>query len=163
MLIQYLMGVLFDVSNTWMIFIAGNCTLCSSSSGFYVSGSSEILVEFSKREYDLNHQLTAWWRNQMETFSSLLAICVGNSPVPGEFPAQRQVTRSFDVFFDLHPNKRLRKQWWGWWFETPSCPLWRHRNGAFSSIFFCCQFRHAAIYCISNVCTFYGTFYMSHG
>ena len=37
---------------------------------------------------------------------------------------------SFDVFFDLHPNKRLSKQWWGWWFETPSFPLWRHRNGA---------------------------------
>ena len=28
-------------------------------------------------------------------------ICAGNSPVPGEFPAQRPVTRSFDVFFDL--------------------------------------------------------------
>ena len=60
----------------------------------------------------------------METFSALLAICA----VPGEFSAQRPVTRSFDVFFDLHPNKRLSKQWWGWWFETPSCPLWRHRN-----------------------------------
>ena len=46
----------------------------------------------------------------------------------GEFPAQRPVTRSFDVFFDLHPNKRLSKQWWGWWFETPSCPFWRLRN-----------------------------------
>ena len=45
-------------------------------------------------------------------------------------PAQRPVTRSFDVFFDLHPNKRLSKQWWGWWFETPSSPLWRHCNGA---------------------------------
>ena len=42
-----------------------------------------------------------WWRHQMETFSALLAICAGNSPVPGEFPAQRPVTRSFDVFFDL--------------------------------------------------------------
>ena len=20
------------------------------------------------------------------------------------------------------------KQWWGWWFETLSCPLWRHCN-----------------------------------
>ena len=37
----------------------------------------------------------------METFSALLAICAGNSPVPGEFPAQRPVTRSFDVFCDL--------------------------------------------------------------
>ena len=51
----------------------------------------------------------AWWRHQMEIFSALLAICAGNSPVPGEFPAQRPVTRSFDVFFDLCLNKRLRK------------------------------------------------------
>ena len=68
-----------------------------------------------------------WWRHQMETFSALLAICVGNSPVSGEFPAQRPVTRSFDVFFDLCPNKRLSKQSWGWWFETPSESLLRHR------------------------------------
>ena len=69
-----------------------------------------------------------WWRHQMETFFALLAICAGNSPVPGEFPAQRPVTRSFDVFFDLRLNKRLSKQSWGWWFETPLRPLWRHRN-----------------------------------
>ena len=55
----------------------------------------------------------------METFSALLALCAGNSPVTGP------VTRSFDVFFDLRLYKRLSKQWWGWWFETPSRPLWR--------------------------------------
>ena len=71
---------------------------------------------------------TAWWRHQMETFSALLALCAGNSPASGEFPAQRPVTRSFDVFFDLRLNKRLSKQSWGWWFETPSCLLWRHGN-----------------------------------
>ena len=47
---------------------------------------------------------------------------------PGEFPAQRPVTRSFDVFFDLPLNKRLSKQPWGWWYETPAWSLWRHRN-----------------------------------
>ena len=47
---------------------------------------------------------------------------------PGEFSTQRPVTRSFDVYFDLRPNKWLSKQSWGWWFETLSCPLWRHRN-----------------------------------
>ena len=52
----------------------------------------------------------------------------GNSHVTGEFPAQRPVTRSFDVFFDLRLNKRLSKQSWGWWFETLSRPLWRHCN-----------------------------------
>ena len=46
----------------------------------------------------------------METFSALLAICVGNSPVLGEFPTQRPVTWNFDVFFDLRPNKLLIKQ-----------------------------------------------------
>ena len=40
----------------------------------------------------------------METFSALLAICAGNSPVTGEFPTQRPVTQSFDVFFGLYPN-----------------------------------------------------------
>ena len=68
----------------------------------------------------------SWWRHQMETFSALLVICAGNSPVPGEFPAQRPVTRNFDVFFDLRLNNRLSKQSWGWWFETLSRPLWRH-------------------------------------
>ena len=43
----------------------------------------------------------------METFSALLAFCVGNSPVTREFPAQRPVTRSVDVFFDLRLDKRL--------------------------------------------------------
>ena len=64
----------------------------------------------------------------METFSALLALCAGISPVPGEFPTQRPVTRSFDVFSDLRPNKRLSKQSWDWWFETQSCPLWCHCN-----------------------------------
>ena len=64
----------------------------------------------------------------METFSASLAICAGNSPVTGEFPEQRLVRRSFGVFFDLRLNKRLSKLSWGWWFETPSHPLWRQRN-----------------------------------
>ena len=71
---------------------------------------------------------TTWWRHQMQPFFALLAICAGNSPVPGEFPTQRPVTRCFDVYFDMRPNKRLSKQSWGWWFETLSHPFWRHRN-----------------------------------
>ena len=64
----------------------------------------------------------------MATFSVLLAICAGNSTVSGEFPTQRPVTRSFDVFSDLRLHKRLTKQSRGWWFETQSHPLWRHCN-----------------------------------
>ena len=70
----------------------------------------------------------SWWRHQMETFSVLLAICAGNSPASGEFPAKRPVTRSFDVFFDQCLNKWLRKQSWSWRFETLSRPLWCHCN-----------------------------------
>ena len=47
---------------------------------------------------------------------------------PGEFTAQRPVTRGFDVFFYLRLNKRLSKQPQGWWFETPSWSLWRQCN-----------------------------------
>ena len=46
--------------------------------------------------------------------------------VTGHLYAQRPATRSFDVFFDLGRNRLLSKQSWGWWFENPSHPLWRH-------------------------------------
>ena len=49
----------------------------------------------------------------------------GTGPLCGEFTGPR----NFDIFFDLLPNKRLSKQLWGWWFETPSNLLWRHCNG----------------------------------
>ena len=66
--------------------------------------------------------------SSMDTFSALLAFCVGISPVTGQFSSQRPVTRSLDVFFDLLYNKRLGKQSWGWWFETPARSLWRHSD-----------------------------------
>ena len=63
----------------------------------------------------------------METFSALLVLCAGNT---GEFPSQRPVTRSFDLFFDLSLNKRLSEQSRRRWFEMPSYPLWSHCNVA---------------------------------
>ena len=85
----------------------------------------------------------SWWRHQMEIFSALLALCV-----TGEFPAQRPVMRSFDVFFDVRLNKRLSKQSWGWWLETLSRSLWRHCN------VLPCFFRVSMM--------FYNRFYWSH-
>ena len=61
--------------------------------------------------------LCTWWRHHMEIFSALLDLCAGNLSVTGEFPAQRAVSRSFDIFFGVRLNKRLNKQSWGWWFE----------------------------------------------
>ena len=75
-----------------------------------------------------------WWCHKMETFSALLALCAGNSPVTSVFPSPSPVTQSFDVSFDLHLNKPLSKQSWGWWFETPSRPLWHHCNAIYDSL-----------------------------
>ena len=61
-----------------------------------------------------------WWCNEIETFSVLLAPCEGKSPVTGEFPSQRPVTRSFGVFFVL-------RLWW-----TSARPLAMCRMGGSS-------------------------------
>ena len=71
-----------------------------------------------------------WWRHQMESFSALLALCEGNPPFTGGFPSQRQVTRSFDVFFYLRLDKPFSNQSRRRWFEMPSRSLWRHCNGS---------------------------------
>ena len=61
-----------------------------------------------------------WWRHQLKTFSSPLALCDGNPPVTGGFPLQRPVTQSFDLFLARIKQSRRR------WFQTPSGSSWRH-------------------------------------
>ena len=51
-----------------------------------------------------SHQIGIWWRHQMEIFSALLALCEENLPVPGGFPSQRPLARSFDDYFELRLN-----------------------------------------------------------
>ena len=90
--------------------------------GDYSGGGVSVGDIYMRRIY-------TWWRHQRQTCSALPALCAGNSPVTGEFPSQRLVTRNFGVFFYLRLNNRgLSKKSWGWWFETPSRPLWRHCN-----------------------------------
>ena len=72
--------------------------------------------------------MMTWW---IGNIFRVTAICAGNSPISGESPAQRPVTRGFDVFFDLRLIKRLSKHSRGWWFETLSRPLLRHCNVLF--------------------------------
>ena len=79
-------------------------------------------------QYNVPILTNTWWRQEMETFSALLALCAGNSPVTRGFPAQRPVTRSFDVFLNLRLNRQLSKRWRRWGFETLPCLLWRHCN-----------------------------------
>ena len=117
-----------------LIFLAWNMSWCVVSIFFLINchflqhyTTQSALTTFLQKIISCEN-ISTWWRHQMETFSTLLAICAGNSPVTDEFPSQRPVTQSFDVFFDLRLNKRSSKQSWGWWFETLSCPLWRHCN-----------------------------------
>ena len=117
----------------------GTIKLLSSDNYFVVSS----LVFIHRSNLYIQHQLVAWvlktkYDNLM-WFWIMMTLSNGNSfrvtgPLcgefigPGEFPAQRPVTRSFDVFFDQRPNKQLSKQPWGWWFEAPSWSLWRQCN-----------------------------------
>ena len=100
----------------------------------------------------IGQNICIWWRHEMEKFSALLTICVGNWLVPGEFPAQRPVTRRFDVFFDRRLNKRLSKQSWGWWFETPSRPLLHHRNEAHTQQYFMLHGSCIILFCGLEFC-----------
>ena len=96
-----------------------------------LEGQATVWVENNvncPRKVRLSDTQSSWWCHQMEPFSASVALCVGNSPVTGEFPSQRPVKRSFDVLFDLRLNKRVSKQSRRWWFETPSSALWRHCN-----------------------------------
>ena len=74
-----------------------------------------------------NRELVPWWRHQMETFSALLVICAGNSPVTGEFPTQRPVTQKFDVFFDLRMNN-------GWVNNHGAGDLRRHQAHCYVTV-----------------------------
>ena len=89
-------------------FWLGVLTLLISQGYFKLTGIGWISFLRSMISRDKHHY--PWWRHQMETFSALLALCAGNSPVPSEFPAHRPVTRSFDAFIDLRLNKRACKQ-----------------------------------------------------
>ena len=90
------------------------------------------LHELNKKKTDLLNRAVAANCFMMTSSNGNIirvsSLCAGNSPVPGEFSAQRPVTRSFDIFCDLSLNKRLSKKSRGWWFETPSWPLWRQCN-----------------------------------
>ena len=87
----------------------------------------------------------------METFSALLALCAGNSPVTGEFPHEGQWRRVLMFSLICALNKQLSKQSWGWWFETPSCPLWRQCNGLpLQPVYFMIYFIHSASHAVIN-------------
>ena len=89
----------------------------------YINGS-RINAEGSLSVTCAKSMMTSWNGNTFRVTGHLCGKLTGHRWIP----EQRPVTRSFDVLFDQRLNKRLSKQWRGWWFETPSGSLWRHCN-----------------------------------
>ena len=100
---------------------------------------SNVVFFYQFRRTPTTEVLTTKWEPSLALLSVIMASSNGSIfriPGPlcgeftgnGEFPAQRPVTRSFHVFFDLRLNKWMSKQSRGWWFEMPSHSLWRHCN-----------------------------------
>ena len=100
--------------NIWIQIIEG-CRIANKSTLVYV-------IYWLRPQAACHHDDVIKWKH----FPRYWPFVRGNHPVTGEFPAQRPVTRSFGVFFDLRLNKRLGKQSRRWWFEMPSHSLWRH-------------------------------------
>ena len=92
------------------------------------------LISITLRTYVVNVMMTSSNGNTFRVTGHLCAEFTA-----WWIPAQRPVTRSFVVFFDLRLNQRLSKQSWGWWFETPSRSSWRH-----------CKVMHAIIFHIAQ-------------
>ena len=95
----------FHCTGIFLTSLTHNVIICLSISRYSSDNDTAI--------HCINFQVIlvqTWWRHQMEAFSVLVALCEGNPPITGGFPSQRPVTRSFDLFFHLHLNKRLNKQ-----------------------------------------------------
>ena len=101
---------------------------------YVVLSKNNAFVKFSninridRQNSSLNHDKKYGDVIKWKRFPRCWPFVWGIHRSPVNFPAQRPVTRSFDVFFDLSLNQRLSKQSWGWWFETLPRPLWRHCN-----------------------------------
>ena len=89
---------------------------------------------FHDRNLELSQPDTNWGiRISMMTSSNgnifrVTGHLCGESTGPRWIPRTKASDAELWCFFNLCLNKRLSKQSWGWWFETLSRPLWRHRN-----------------------------------
>ena len=101
----------------------------------YHTKSKEYFEQTCSQDITFSFDATSWGPQSEGLWCSpsartpLYRTSGGNPLVTGEFPSQRPVKRSFDIFFDLRMNKRSSKQSRRRWFETASRFLWRHCNG----------------------------------
>ena len=122
-------------------FMLGDCGLCTHrcSTRLSVPSFSHLAkivnmchgtfdIQFSKTEvycaYNVLHIMTSTNGNIFRVTGLLGGEFTGHRWIP----RTKAMTRSFDIFFDLHMNRQLSKQWKRWWFETLPRSLWRHCN-----------------------------------
>ena len=96
--------------------------------------------------------IDTWWRHQMEAFPRHWPFVRGIHRSPVNSPHKGQWRGALMLYFVLHLNKRLSKQSWGWWFETPSRPLWRHCNIAKETWKMMSIYIYIAIYMYMYMC-----------
>ena len=80
-------------------------------------------------QYTPNHDDVIKWKH----FPHYWPFVWGIHRSPVNSPHKGRWRGALVVFFDLRMNKQLSKQSWGWWFETPSRPLWHHCNDEFET------------------------------
>ena len=104
-----------------MVWFSMNGLQASLSKLQFMSSSCHVichrLVKLNNATYDCVLTISFW---------NLSCMSRCRSPVTS--PHNGPLTRSFGIFVDLHLNKQLSKQSWGWWFETSSCSVSRHCN-----------------------------------
>ena len=108
----------------------------NSNNSFRILRYSSLVVVYFPSEMIVYVRIFMMTSSNGNIFRVTGPLC-GEFTGPGEFPTQRPVARSLDVRL----NKRLSKQPWGWWFETPSWSLWRHCNGSrmYTQVIAACQ------------------------
>ena len=111
----------FTSETSHLIFVPGRCATSLRSQGSSRLNKDQTLIN---RTNPLNNKLTWVYHSHYDVtkwkhFPRYWPF-VREFTGPGEFPAQRPVTRTLNVFFDLRLNERLSKQPRSWWFEMPS-------------------------------------------
>ena len=101
----------FPVNAHPQFYVSGKRLIRKPVYGWKLESKSNVAIEIMDAEYSMSFVSwsISWWLHQMKTFSASLALCVGNSPVTGEFTTQRPVSWRFDVFFDLRLNKTAQQ------------------------------------------------------
>ena len=112
--------ILYLSDKHYIIFYVKSCVNCLTFCIICVTCQPALVI--------FREQCTAMMASSNGNIFRVTWPLCGEFTGSGEFPTQRPVTRSLDVFFDLRLDKRLSKQPWGWWYETQSWSLWRHCN-----------------------------------